>query len=118
MTPSSETKVRRVQRERTRGWKMPENTVYVGRPSKWGNPWKPEQYWDAGFSGSAEVAIKYCIEAYKAWLLGQKHWAHGQLAPIPNVAELRGKNLACWCALDQPCHADVLLELAARPSET
>lgn len=28
----------RIQRKRTKGWKMPENTVYVGRPSKWGNP--------------------------------------------------------------------------------
>lgn len=35
-----------------------------------------------------------------------------QVPPRPNVAELRGKDLACWCPLDQPCHADVLLELA------
>lgn len=31
---------RRIQRKRTKGWKMPENTVYVGRPTKWGNPWR------------------------------------------------------------------------------
>ena len=34
------------------------------------------------------------------------------LPPRPDLAALRGRDLACWCALDQPCHADVLLELA------
>ncbi len=46
---------KRIQRKRSKGWRMPPNTVYVGRPTKWGNPWKPEQYWDAGYSGSLEV---------------------------------------------------------------
>lgn len=32
---------------------------------------------------------------------------------VERLPELRGKNLACWCALDKPCHADVLLEIAA-----
>src|SRR5947209_5167523 len=93
---------------------MPPNTVYVGRPTKWGNPWTPEKYWDAGFSGSYVVAINHCVEAYRAWLLAEKHWAHGSaLPPIPTYSiDLRGKNLACWCPLDQPCHADVLLEIA------
>jgi hypothetical protein len=34
----------------------------------------------------------------------------------PDPSELRGKNLACWCKPDQPCHADVLLELANDPA--
>jgi hypothetical protein len=33
---------------------------------------------------------------------------------LEQMADLRGKNLACWCPLDQPCHADVLLEIANR----
>ncbi len=78
----------RIQRKRTKGWRMPSNTVYVGRPSKWGNPYKAGQP----------------IGLYKAWV---------QVASGLDFAELRGKNLACWCPLNTPhCHADVLLELA------
>ncbi len=107
----------RVQRKRAKGWRMPENTVSVCRPGRWGNPfpigstaWIPVD--DSGhwtkkphepltrqqtvdcFRFSTEFAIK----AYPGYL-----------------DELRGKNLACFCPLDQPCHADVLLELANKP---
>lgn len=109
----------RIQRKRTCGWRMSANTIYVGRPSRWGNPWTPEYYWEAGYSGSLEVANKHCVDAFRAWLTGEYHWAHGHpLDPPPDLSELRGKNLACWCPLVDrhgnytPCHADVLLELA------
>lgn len=103
----------RVQRKRTKGWKMPPNTVYVGRPTKWGNPFTPEQYWDAGYSGSVEVALGHCVNAFRAMMTGRSHWAHGSTAyPQISISELRGKNLACWCKSGDPCHADVLLELA------
>jgi hypothetical protein len=68
---------------------MPPNTVYVGRPTKWGNP----------FKGKDRDEI---IRQYRLWI------TRGALDPY----ELRGKNLACWCPLDKPCHADILLELA------
>lgn len=103
--------MRRIQRKRIKGWKMPPNTVYVGRPTKWGNPWTVEKYWDAGYSGSEQTAAQHCVDAFRAWLEGRDHWAHGELKPIPDLAELRGKNLACWCPLDQPCPADVLIKL-------
>lgn len=103
---------KRIQRKRTRGWKMPEGAVYVGRPTKWGNRWTPDMYWDAGYSGSVEIARQHCVDAYRAWIEGRGHWAHGSLLPIPDLSELRGKDLACWCPLGQPCHADVLLEIA------
>lgn len=80
----------RIQRKRTRGWKMPPNTVYVGRPTKWGNP-------------------HITPERYRAMIDGNV-WTFPTTRDIRR--ELRGKNLACWCPLDQPCHADVLLELA------
>ena len=103
----------RIQRKRTKGWRMPPNTVYVGRPTKWGNPFTPEGYWDAGYSGSQEVALNHCVGAHRAMMTGERHWAHWiEPQPHPDLTELRGKNLACWCALDQPCHADVLLKLA------
>jgi hypothetical protein len=102
----------RIQRKREKNWRMPENTVYVGRPTRWGNPWTPVKYWDAGYTGPPAVANQHCVEAYRAWLLGERHWAHGEPQPVPDLSILRGKDLACWCPLDQPCHADVLLELA------
>jgi len=89
----------RIQRRRTRGWRMPSNTVYVGRGSKWGNPYR------VGHPLDAEAAVL----AYRDYLKGPR--ADYIRATI---AELRGKNLACWCALGQPCHADVLLEFANR----
>jgi len=106
----------RIQLSRAKGWKMPENTVKVSRPGKWGNPFKPEAYWDAGYSGSLEVAVGHCVDAYRAMLEGRRHWAHPipMKYPVPDLAPLRGKNLACWCKLGTPCHADVLLELANR----
>jgi len=59
------------------------------------------------------------VDAFRAWIEGREHWAHGipQAAP-PDPSPLRGKNLACWCALDAPCHADVLLEIANGPAQS
>ena len=114
----------RVQRKRSRGWTMPPNTVYVGRPSKWGNPWTPETYWAAGYSGSSEAAALAAVEAFRAWLTGEpcswdapkaRLFEPGPERHPPDVSVLRGKNLACWCPLGRPCHADALLELANAP---
>lgn len=78
---------------------MPPNTVYVGRPSKWGNPFT------IGRDGNRDEVIS----KFRAWV----SWDRGRNPAIyPDPRELHGKNLACWCPLDQPCHADVLLELA------
>lgn len=104
----------RVQLSRAKGWRMPPNTVKVCRPGPYGNPFKVAAYWDAGYSGSLEVATRHCVEAYRAMLLGREHWAHPipMTYPLPDLEPLRGKNLACWCKPGTPCHADVLLELA------
>ncbi len=93
----------RIQRKRTKGWRMPENAVYVGRPTKWGNPFA------VGDFGIPDRAA--AVERFREWLDGRV------VGPTPptarQIAELRGKYLACWCPLDgAPCHADVLLELA------
>lgn len=86
----------RIQRKRTKGWKMPPNTVYVGRPGAFGNPLPREGFERAN---------------YMCWLSGTSDRARKVMEAIPS---LRGKNLACWCALDRPCHADVLLDVANR----
>lgn len=85
---------KRIQRKRASGWRMPVNTIYVGRPTKWGNPYSVGSETDASGAVTAYIAV---------------------LDPATVAAarrELRGKNLACWCALDQPCHADILLRIA------
>lgn len=104
MTPLKELifeKPIRVQRKRTNGWKMPDNTVYVGRPGKWGNPFK------VGMDGIG--TNQNAVDAYKNWI---NHDISGIVTKIYAERDLKGHNLACFCALDQPCHADVLLEIA------
>ncbi len=87
----------RIQRKRTKGWKMPPNTIYVGRPSKWGNP----------FRGKWAVYDFTMMLNYK--LRFEKDFGN-------ELKELKGKNLACWCPLDKHCHADTLLDLANKTS--
>lgn len=109
---------RRVQLSRSKGWRMPPNTVKVDRTTKWGNP----------FVTGRDGTRAECVEAF-GWLAGEEadigamarvlvpetgmRAAAGVLSELQaDAAPLRGKNLACWCRLDQPCHADVLLRLA------
>lgn len=87
----------RIQLKRTKGWRKPEGAVVVTRATKWGNPFK------IGPDGTRED----CVEKYRRWL------PHSGLDPM----ELRGKDLCCFCALDKPCHADVLLAAANRDAE-
>lgn len=112
-------KPKRVQRKRTKGWRMPENAVYVGRGSKFGNPFTMKGCREAGFIGDDKAIATRCVESFRVWLTTKywrENWSGGESERarnniIENIEELRGKDLACWCALDQPCHADVLLEL-------
>lgn len=87
---------KRIQRKRTKGWRMPKNTIYVGRPTKWGNPFK------IGKDGLNN--IEKVLEAYE--LATRVKVGQGWL----DLTELKGKNLACWCPLDKPCHVDILLK--------
>lgn len=93
----------RVQMKRVKGWRMPENTVKVDRSTKWGNPFVVSKY---NTHEKAVAQFKRAIADYPAtglWL---------DFNPERELRQLRGKNLACWCPLDQPCHADILLEMA------
>ncbi|HEY0220012.1 MAG TPA: DUF4326 domain-containing protein [Afipia sp.] len=107
----------RIQRKRTKGWKMPPNTVSVTRPGKWGNPYRV-------LNGDVERSVRLFRRLFEVEASRLRHMVLGISSGAPgygegkvldmklSLHELRGKNLACWCALDQPCHADVLLELA------
>lgn len=116
---------KRIQRKRTKGWRMPEGTVYVGRPTVFGNPFPVDVY------GRADA-----VDLFRRWLTGQisplelsqcsrcDRWSGGQDETVTlgivrgwimyEIPRLRGRDLVCWCPLDAPCHADVLLELANR----
>lgn len=74
---------------------LPPNSVYVGRPSKWGNP----------FVIDKDHTRDAVIQAYEKWLMAQPDLL------LCLRTELRGKDLVCWCAPSR-CHADILLELA------
>lgn len=88
---------------------MPANTVRVCRPGPWGNPHKVGTE-PRGLSAAEAVA------AYEADLVGGRIRDRAGRAMVERLPELAGKNLACWCALTAPCHADVLLKLANRAS--
>ena len=103
---------RRIQRKRLSGWRMAGQSqreiVYVGRPTKWGNPFDWRQY-SADDPAEQKRRAK---EDFEAWLDGkirdkypeQRRWI------LDHEHELADKNVACWCGLDEPCHADVYLE--------
>ncbi|WP_242089217.1 DUF4326 domain-containing protein [Curtobacterium sp. DN_7.5] len=101
---------KRIQLSRRKGWRKPEGAIVVARPSKWGNPYCvgdltpvfrrdewPERYDRAS-----------AVQAYRETTARHLRQAAR--------SELAGHDLACWCPLDQPCHADVLLELANGPT--
>ena len=98
----------RIQLQRTKGWRMPPNTVKVDRTTKWGNPFV------VGKPGGAYTAK--VIDRRHAWQLYRSVAADNPELVAAARAELRGKNLACWCSKDDPyedvCHAAILLEIA------
>lgn len=99
----------RIQLSRKKGWRKPENTVVVARPSKWGNPFRVGR--PDPLIGTVVRDAATAVERYE---LHSGAMGSYELDLLEVRAELGGKNLACWCPLDQPCHADVLLEIANR----
>jgi hypothetical protein len=98
--------------------------VNVARPGKWRNPFTMRQAIEAGYikRASEPLASQFLVECFEDWLLDKpdQMWTgpaadEARRSILSTLYELRGKNLACWCASGAPCHADVLLELANRP---
>ncbi len=118
----------RIQMTRQRPWRHEHpNAVIVARPSKWGNPWALIP--DGRFMRERTYRVAYKDLYSPGWqpvparfdgggmLAGDARQIAADLfreqsAPMLNVTPLTGRDLACWCTLDQPCHGDVLLELA------
>jgi len=96
----------RIQRRRTKDWRMPEGAIAVSRPGRWGNPWA---LGDLGI-GRRPDGTSWDIDDVLRWF---RNYVRDMLARDPDwLAPLRGHDLACWCPLSALCHADVLLELA------
>lgn len=102
----------RIQRKRTKGWRMPEGAVYVGRPGGLGNPFRVgEQKW-IHRDNDGSVLIVTPATAQDAVDSFREYYENNPLIREDVAMNLAGRDLACWCPLDQPCHADVLLEWA------
>lgn len=99
----------RIQLSRAKGWRMPPNTVKVDRTTRFGNPFRLAVPGRTRFQAANAFEQWMTIDTCTA---GMAERRNALRAALP---ELRGKNLACWCPLNEPCHADVLLELANKP---
>jgi hypothetical protein len=123
------TKPKRIQLRRTKGWRMPANSVKVDRSTRWGNPFRPGEpavvrvfdmielqinhipYLEANILLTLQVGDSAdCLRLFRIYSLARAY--HLSIGDTDPWKELRGKNLACWCPLGKPCHADVLLEIA------
>ena len=114
---------KRIQLSRARGWRLPEGAVNVARPTKWGNPFRVGMPYfvmdimayrrDTPLSQAEwhEMTPQDAVDCYRKWMslqVGKSRYALLEEAR----QELRGHDLACWCPPGEPCHADVLLEIA------
>lgn len=135
------TKAIRIQRKCTKGWKMPPNTLYVGRGSKWENPFRVVQYHDKKWAIKTDGSERYTTilinnthatyntkedatkDAIKCYALSLTPYTHDNgdnlidfylsIAQVEHISYyLKGKNLACWCGINEMCHADILLDIA------
>jgi hypothetical protein len=112
-----------IQRKRTKGWRMPEGAVYVGRPTKWGNPYRWTDYqavtvplWSDGEPHYTSPATRrgWAVTDFEAAVDYDDKPLRGYPSHEEIRRELAGKDLVCWCPEGQPCHADVLIKIANR----
>jgi hypothetical protein len=129
---------KRVQMRRAKGWRKPEGAIYVGRPTRWGNPYvvgsgeiwatgpvlgrgagrydgDDERRYDLPLPGQRGLTADLAVALYREDLVTAVAGEYDDEVAVElreALRELAGKDLACWCPLDQPCHADVLMALA------
>lgn len=84
--------------------------IYIGRPSKWGNPFSSKNWASSEFKVNSR---KESIEKHKKWITE----GDGKYL-LDDIHELKGKVLGCWCNSNQSCHGDILVELANEHGKT
>lgn len=103
----------RIQRKRTKGWRLPEGAVIVDRTSKYGNPFLLGDVIRSFPSLTTRQVQQFVVNDFISLVDSPTLQArYGYPSREQIRAELAGKDLACWCQLDEPCHADVLLRYA------
>lgn len=105
---------RRVKLSRIKGSRMPDGTVNVARPGKWGNPFIAKHPNGLGWGKVRDNA--HAAQLFARWLyldhdlVSYERERHAWM--LEHLEDLRGKDVACWCDLDAPCHGSVLLIVA------
>ncbi|WP_428673615.1 DUF4326 domain-containing protein [Reyranella sp.] len=101
----------RIQRRRTKGWRMPAGAVCVSRPSQWGNRYVIGGEIEHVDGSSVTVRDRaHAVALHREWIDDQmRQWTTFRLVI---QEELGGRDLCCWCPPGEPCHADTLIELA------
>jgi hypothetical protein len=105
----------RIQRKRSKGWRMPDGAIAVTRGTIWGNPFsvrpdiKPGTRVGGAHGYIAVPTAADAVACFREMMASQGETADALRSRLP---ELRGHDLACWCKPGDPCHADVLIELA------
>lgn len=109
---------RRVQRLRGKGVPLPAGSIYVGRGTRWANPFAMRQW---GHAKSVTLHRRWISGELGALSLDRLGFSDGEIAALDrwrvrilmNLHELAGHDLACWCSINCSwCHADIYLELA------
>ena len=91
--------MQRIQQKRDYSWRAPAGAVYVGKPTPWANPYEIYIY------GASRAVLLFRQKVARMSEAEREAW----LAPLRQATALM-----CWCPLDQPCHADVLIEYISR----
>jgi hypothetical protein len=97
---------KRIRLSRAKGWRKPSGAIVVARPTIYGNPFV------IGVDGDPNTVKALYREWLTRNLADDDPWGTPPVIRRADIEALRGFDLACWCPPDQPCHADVLLELA------
>lgn len=120
----------RLQLSRRKGFSLQEHSrsinglpaVNVARPTKWGNPVTKDDFLVLNdiLSKIGREPIEgtwqdHAIKCFDAWIGGEIPEMGAPPTVDEIISNLRGKNLACWCNPGDPCHVDILLEIANRP---
>lgn len=115
---------KRIQRKRVKGFRLPERTLCVSRPSIWGNPYSLSEFgalalplfrntvlgiWDASLLNNVPALTSRAYDLHHAW---QRQFSHRHPLDALRSTLEDYDFVACWCPLDYECHADILLELA------